>query len=811
MTQDLIYIKVAIALPVTEIFTYSVPESMNAIAKCGRRVLVPFGPRQVTGYILGFTEKPETYKVKNIVDFLDETALFTESMVSFFQWISHYYIYPIGETIKSAMPSGINIKDFLEISLLSGGERHIASDSCTPLEKKILSSLSSKPVSVKSITNLAGKKLSNSALYLLEEKGYILLEQKLSGKSKKINTESFFTYSGPENYSELLTPKRQKICESIQHYGEVSFSTLKKEHGNIAAAISYLQSENYIKTCEKQIFTDPLGNLVERDERPKLTPEQQIVVDTAKEKIGNGYQTFLLNGITGSGKTEVYMNLAEKALKKGYTSIVLVPEIALISQTAKRFRSRFGEAIAVIHSGLTAREKYDQWIKIIQGKTPIVIGARSAIFAPLNNIGLIIVDEEHDGSYKQENNLKYNARDLAVVRANLDGAVALLGSATPSVQSKFNVVSGKFRELVLTERVSESRLPEIQLVNLKLFKDQPGIRQFITPPLIDAIRQTLEKKEQVLLFLNRRGFASSPVCATCGEILKCRHCDISLTLHKDSNAYICHFCGYQIAASSQCPLCNSSSIKDLGMGTEKIEAAINALFPEAVTTRMDQDTTRQKGSIIKLLKNVQEKKTDVIIGTQMIAKGHDFPDITLVGIICADLSLNFPDFRACESTFQLLAQVSGRAGRGSKSGKVLLQTFNPSHYTITSAQQNDYDAFFETELSFRKTLAYPPFSRVIQLQISGKDRQDAKEFSEKTGVILTSLINHTMKLSNNVKVLGPVEAPIHRIAGRFRYQILMAGQEAKHLNSVVRKLLPVLPDKKNDIRLIVDVDPYSMS
>ena len=380
------------------------------------------------------------------------------------------------------------------------------------------------------------------------------------------------------------------------------------------------------------------------------------------------------------------MQVAAEAMKTGRSVLVLVPEIALITQMERRFRARFGDCVSVLHSALSAGERYDQWTRILQGETTITIGARSAIFAPFDNLGVIIVDEEHDSSYKQEGKLRYNARDLAVVRAKQNDCIAILGSATPSIQSYYNVTTHKFTELTLTKRVEERRLPDIRIVDLRQTRDARGIERFISPDLHSAMKQSLDRGEQVLLFLNRRGYASFPVCAACGQAMRCKYCDISLTLHQRSNAYRCHYCGYSRAATSSCDICGSTKIKHLGLGTEKLEEMLTSLFSQARIARMDRDTTIRKGSIIKLLKGLKNQTIDILVGTQMVAKGHDFPNITLVGIICADLSLSFPDFRAGERTFQLLAQVAGRAGRGDRPGQVILQTYNPDHFCIAAAQ-----------------------------------------------------------------------------------------------------------------------------
>ena len=448
----------------------------------------------------------------------------------------------------------------------------------------------------------------------------------------------------------------------------------------------------------------------------------------------------------------------------------------------------------------------------MQGEAAIVIGARSAIFAPFEDIGIVIVDEEHDTSYKQEGQLRYNARDLAVVRAKQIGCLALLGSATPSIQSYYNTVTGKFTELTLTKRVEQRSLPKISIVDLRESRDTRGIGRYISAQLQHAMAEALGNDEQVLLFLNRRGYSSFPVCGACGQPMRCRHCDISLTLHQRSNAYRCHYCGFSRSAVSKCEICGSDKIKLLGLGTEKLEGMVAKLFPDARLARMDRDTTTRKGSVLKLLKGLRDKTTDVLVGTQMVAKGHDFPNITLVGIICADLSLSFPDFRAGERTFQLLAQVAGRAGRGDRPGRVILQTYNPDHFSIEAARQQDFLSFYHQEIGFRNALKYPPFARVIQLKISGKDSRETRKHADILGDRCRSLKMNDSAAYQSVDIMGPIEASLTRIAQRYRRQILLKGSDTKMLHHFINQLMSAHPVLFNNrqVKVAVDVDPFFM-
>jgi primosomal protein N' (replication factor Y) len=601
------------------------------------------------------------------------------------------------------------------------------------------------------------------------------------------------------------------LLEQIRAQGETSVAALKLIFPSAASMIDALQADGFVTVFRKPVYRDPFGERIRADQPPTLTEEQQQVVSAVSGAVGKRFHCFLLAGVTGSGKTEVYMRIAAEALQRGFTALVLVPEIALIAQTERRFRARFGECVAVLHSGLSKGERYDQWQRILRRETGIVIGARSAIFAPLENIGVVIVDEEHDASYKQDSSLRYNARDLAVIRARHHQGVVVLGSATPSIQACYNVEINKFTPLYLKKRINQQSLPMIEVVDLREQKDTRGIDRLITPVLQKAVTEALQRGEQTLLFLNRRGYATFPVCSACGQGIRCRNCDITLTYHQRTNAYKCHLCGFMQPATMVCPQCGASRIKRLGFGTEKIESMIAALYPQARIMRLDQDTTTRKGAMLKILKQLRNNEIDILVGTQMIAKGHDFPNVTLVGILCADLSLSFPDFRAGERTFQLLAQVAGRAGRGQRSGRVVLQTYNPDHFSIIAAQHQDYEEFYEQELPFRRALGYPPFARLIQLKISGRDFEKTRVHARFVGQCCHEL-QQEAPFGKTLEVLGPIEASLPRIAQRFRWQLLLKSHTSNRLHGFVRRLMGDYPAvfRNRQVKVAIDVDPMSM-
>lgn len=806
------YIEVAVALPVYNTFTYRVPENLSFFAAIGKRALVPFGRRRVTGYILGPSEDMDHCKIKLVLDILDETPIFHSSMIPFFRWIADYYIYPIGEVIKSALPGGLNIYDFVAVAITEKGKNALIKDNLTPLQSEILCHLKLKSCGLRNLCAKLKNQIPNSLIQAMEKQGLIVSKRELKGKRTGPKMERYVSLIKPGISDDKLSVQRIRIIHALQDECEIS---IKKLTGIIPTApglIKPLEKAGYISIFNKRVYRDPFGESIIPDNPYKLTKEQEKAVSTVIDLLGKGFSTCLLAGVTGSGKTEVYLQIAAEAIKRKISVLILVPEIVLISQMERRFRARFGDCVALLHSRLSAGEQYDQWMRIARQEVRIAIGARSALFAPFADMGIIIVDEEHDTSYKQESGLRYNARDLAIVRAKLSDGVALLGSATPSIQSYYNVKTKKFIELTLTKRVEKRPLPEITVVDLRKTRDVKGIGYFITDELYKAMKKTLSRGEQTILFLNRRGFAGFPVCASCGAPLTCKNCDISLTLHQKANAYKCHYCGYSLAATSNCSKCGSSRIKLLGLGTEKVEEAVKNLFPDARVARLDRDTVRKKNAMLNILKGLKNNTIDILIGTQMVAKGHDFPNITLVGIICADLSLNFPDFRAGERTFQLLAQVSGRAGRGTVPGRVILQTYNPDHFSIEAAKNQEIKAFYNKEIIFRKALNYPPFSRIILLKISGKDSGKTKRYAMDVGDLCNTLKKNNNSFLKTVEILGPITASIPRIAKQFRWQILLKGISAKHLHLFVHQLLFKNRERisSRDVKMVVDVDPFFM-
>lgn len=800
-------IEVAVPMPVHDSYTYRVPEPMQTMTAVGKRVLVPFGRRKLTAYVLGPARQiPERSKIKSIIDVLDDQALFPTAMVDLFRWIAAYYIHPLGEVVQAALPSGLTVAEQTLYQLSESG-RLLSESSPTDSDVVLMLKLLKDGSCNYSRMQREAAAGMRSTLKRWTTRGWVTKHTAMSHQRIGPKTQRYVVSIAFQPPEKKLSPQRLKILELLKENGAVSMAELKTRLPTAPSLVRAMAKDQQVGIEERQVYRDLLGTPIAPDQAPELMPEQAAAVEKIGSALGLGFKTFLLAGVTGSGKTEVYLHLAATALAQHRSVLVLVPEIALISQMERAFRARFGDRIAYLHSGLSAGERYDQWLRIARGEVRVVIGARSAIFAPLERVGLVVVDEEHDDSYKQEGALRYNARDLAVVRAKMDDALAVLGSATPSVQSTYNVKQGKYHQVSLSQRVDHRRLPDILVHDLSDIKEERGLRRFLTPALAEAMHAALARKEQILLFLNRRGFASTLVCASCGQPLRCDHCEISLTYHRNCNAYKCHYCGFSQAAGACCHHCGSSDIKRLGLGTEKLEGEIQKRYPQARVARMDRDTTRRKGATIKILKALHERRIDILVGTQMVAKGHDYPHITVVGIICADLSLSLPDFRAGERTFQLLAQVAGRAGRGTASGKVILQTYNPQHFSIAAARNQDYDAFYRQEIEFRKALAYPPFARMVQVRINGRDQSQTVAYARQLGHHCRQLLNAPRY--KELEALGPIEAPLSRIANRYRWQLLIKGPYVNRLHGFVQDLLfgPKAVAGKSGIRVSIDVDP----
>ncbi len=789
-SSEKIYVQVAMALPVNGTFTYRVTGDFIKKAGVGKRALVPFSGRRVTGYILRIIPPKDIKGLKDIIDISDPYPLFPPNMVEFFEWLSDYYHYPIGLIIKTALPTGLNVNvpDGTQMPSRGWLDR-------VGLLKTVF------------ITVKKGATIDRS---LLDSKR-VPRPPPASNASQREAGGSLSLRRGGRARNE------PEFLEMIIKRKEVSLREVKEAFSNGTYLVDKWVRKGLLRKSLRPVVRDIAGEtLFISPFPPPLNPKQKEVLDKITVKLReNSFFTYLLHGVTGSGKTEVYYHAVRVAKEFGRQSIIMVPEIALTVSLASLLKARFRGRVAVLHSGLSTGERYDQWMKIVKGEVDVVIGARSALFAPLSRPGLIIVDEEHDLSYKQEEKFRYQARDAAIVRAKLTNALVVLGSGTPSIQSYQNAVSGKYAFLTMPERILKREAPDITIIDMTRFEGSAptGVDDsIISPPLREAIGESLANGKQAILFLNRRGFGALYLCRFCGEAIRCPNCEVSLTYHKYGNNLLCHYCGFRIHPPDKCPSCDKQKLKAYGFGTERVEETLRDVFPEARVERMDRDTMRYKGKVQQVLRRFSQHETDILVGTQMVTKGHDFPNVTLVGVISADLSLNCPDFRAGELTFHLLSQVAGRTGRGESPGRVIIQTFNPSHYTITAAKDHDYQRFFSLETGLRRQLNYPPFSSLAILRFLGNSKTKTKKIAQHMGVRIGNISGKVKKGKKDIEVLGPVEAPMAKLKGKYRQQILIKSRSSKALNLLLKEVekgsVRVL--SSSGVRLIIDVDPYQM-
>jgi len=796
------YATVALNIPAHKVFSYEIPDKLADAAAVGKRVFVSFGNRKRTGFIVALSSSCDLKDVKTVSEILDDEPFFDTDDLKFYEWIAGYFIYPLGKTLAELIPAGPEKKDYQWVLPVAPP----ADAAPTPAQKKLLAIVYDHPQGL-SIGDLVKKSdLKNAAALVrsLQLAGLIRIVRK-DKKPMGIRTQKIIGIAGTANPVKL-TVRQQAVVHYLQKEGPGELRAVMAATGTSAAIIKKLLETGILEINDTEVIRKAsLSSAINHDSRDIiLSGEQKGALGEIRRSISAGiFRPILLHGVTGSGKTEVYLSAIEHALKENGAAIYLVPEIALTPQLIARISGRFdADRIAVIHSGIAEGIRYDQWREIRRGRIDLVIGARSALFAPLPNLKLIIVDEEHDSSYKQDDRLCYHARDLAVVKAQLCGAVALLGSATPGIRTYYNAGTQKYALLELTERINKKPLPRIDIVDMKAQKEMHGKTPILSDALLAALTETLAHQEQSLLFLNRRGFDTFLVCGDCGYNFTCPNCAVALKSHLAENLVKCHYCDYSLKAMPLCPKCRGSRILNYGTGTQKLEKELETLFPEARICRMDSDTTARKGSQEKILQALQQKEIDILVGTQMITKGHDFPSITLVGVVAADTALNMPDFRAAEKTFQMLTQVAGRGGRGDRAGRVIIQTFNPEHYVLKHTKGHDYKSFYEEEIEFRKALKYPPFSRIINLRLSSAKANVLGRTAQELGRDAVALCSRN---GNGLEVIGPAESPLSKIRGEYRMQMLIKGKDSKLMHAVAVELA----DKHatSTVKIVIDVDP----
>ena len=744
-------LEVAVALPVADLYTYRDLPRAGRLA-LGTQVVVPFGRRTVTGFVVGHVDGLASdipHDVRQILETVGDGPALDESVLELCRWAASYYLAPLGEVLCAALPSGERASTSRRLRLTPAGEAALVAGGASGLAAMALDTA----------------------------------DRALLGRVKKARTLS----------------QTHMARSSPGQVGRVAF-LVERGFLEISDAIRGARSRRKFAGGESEA-----GVALGGESPLSLNAHQEAAFTTLLGALDQGYATFLLQGITGSGKTEIYLRIIAEARMRGRGALVLVPEIALTPQLAARFRARFGDDVAVLHSAVPPAERAAAWRRLRRGEVGIAVGARSAVFAPVRNLAVVVVDEEHDGSFKQEDGFRYHARDLAVVRASQGGALAVLGSATPCLESYRNFVLGRFGRLLLPVRANPAAagrpLPEVEVVDLR--RHPPGPGTMLSPPLALAVDRALAAGEQTILFLNRRGFSTLVHCRACGLVLRCNACSVSLTLHQARGRLLCHYCGRVEPIRQICPQCKSPSLEGMGSGTERVETQVRQRFPGARVLRLDRDTADGgRGRIEELLAKVQRGEVDILIGTQMVTKGHDFGNVTLVGILQPDQGIHLPDFRAAERTFQLMEQVAGRAGRGERPGRIVVQTYSPEHPAIQFLLRHDYEGFVRDELARREEAQYPPYSRMIVLRLEGKD---ARETSEAAGAAARCA---RAVADASIRVLGPSEAPISRLRGRARFQVWLSGTDRGKLltmgRAVQRMALP------RSVRLEVDVDPQSV-
>ncbi len=819
------YAEIVFPLPFRNSFTYSIPEELEQYAKLGFRAVVPFGKRTLTGFIINTTSNPKNIeKIKPITDILDDEPIFNKKTLEFYQWLSEYYLSSLGEALKLAVPYGSEVESKRKIlsDINVSTELFKREKNKDSIKANILKILSEKEeINLSYLQKLVKKKNIYSTLRSLEKSGSLNILDEIEEAKAKVKKAKYvkLNKSIAEIYAffpelESRSPKQVKIILELINKKDksIQLAELLKKTESSQTSIESLEKKGLIKIFEKEVDRRFLEEFKEEHVKLVLTSQQKIIVDEISEKIDSGiFQPYLLHGVTGSGKTQVYIELINKSLSVNKPALILVPEISLTPQMTSRLYNNFGNQVSVIHSRMSLGERYDSWRRILKGKSKVIIGARSALFAPMKNTGIIIVDEEHDASYKQfESAPKYNARDAAIILARMNNCPVLLGSATPSIESMYNAKTEKYKLLTLPERVDNAKLPKISLVNISIERKKKKMENIFSKILIDKIEDRLKKKEGVIILQNRRGFSTQIYCEDCSEIETCDNCSVPMVYHINQNILQCHYCGLTKKVPHACTNCGSLSIKYFGTGTERVEDELEFYFPGIKIKRVDSDSISRKSSLSKILFEFSKGETDILVGTQMVSKGLDFPRLTLVGVVSAETTLWLPDFRADERTFQLLTQVAGRAGRSKVEGEVIIQTQNEKHFALQKVIQNDYEGFYKKEIIDRERFDYPPFSRICLIETKDSDEDKAKGASID---FHKELLNYRKWL----KISSPASAIIARLKGNYRFQILIKSLRntdpgGKILRQAVLNSFVEFNRKSRyrDIKIIIDVDPQSI-
>lgn len=797
--------KVIVDVPATSInqtFDYLIPDKFQGILRTGMRVVIPFGPRKITGFVVAKTSESEFGQLKEIIDVLDLTPVLTPELLELGKWLANDTLCLYIVAFQAMLPQVLKAKYDKEIVRLTSTELSMDLEKVFGTRRVIR------------YEEVVHAKISYSHLQQAIEDGDIAINYLVKSQI----TKKYLTIIKPTQSYECLKEsldalpgnakvQHQIIAFFLEHYAPIEqsklLSLLKINRNNIKTMIN----KQILEEDKVEIYRNPYDDdSIVRTQDLKLTDEQQKAITPIKEKIANEeHEVFLLHGVTGSGKTEIYLQAIQDVIKKGQEAIVLVPEISLTPQMVNRFKGRFGSKVAVLHSALSAGENYDEWRRIHQKEVQVVVGARSAIFAPFENIGIIIIDEEHETTYKQEDQPRYHARDVAIQRGKNHHCPVVLGSATPTLESFARARKGVYQLATLQKRTNEQAMPKVDIIDMRK-ELHAGNRTMFSRALMEKIEERIQKKEQVVLLLNRRGYSTFVMCRDCGHVKECPHCDIALTYHKNSHQLKCHYCSREEAVPVNCPACTSDLIRYFGTGTQRVEESLASLMPEARVIRMDVDTTRRKGAHERLLDQFANQEADILLGTQMIAKGLDFPNVTLVGVLSADAMLHLPDFRSAEKTFQLLTQVSGRAGRHELTGEVVVQTYTPDHYSIELASTYDFKQFYQQEMNMRRTFRYPPYVYLTLITVSHENQIKVIQTTER---IVQLLLQNVQK---DTIVLGPTPSPLTRIKDRYRYQSMIKYRYEPKLRALLNKIMDQFSEeiRKDNLQISIDTQPYQL-
>lgn len=809
-------IKVVFPLPGNRRYTYTVPVELRASAQIGCRVLAPFGRRVLTGFVIETDVAPLTEtKMRPILDILDEEPVISGKLLTIANWMADYYLCGLGEAIRTFLPAGL----MLQSQKVARLGRPLPDAESSIVQRKIIATIAKHgTIRVDRLKKLVGSRGFYSNLSKLGKNGHIEIFDELIGRKSYEQKVKHIKIGQPISESDFSllkkrSPRQAQMLQALKNIGGIEkLARLCEISGSSSQTARALEKKKFVEIFDRVILRDFYGELQVPQASPiVLNQEQKAAVTAIRQPvIENRNATFLLLGVTGSGKTQVYIEVLRQAIEMGKGAIVLVPEIALTPQTVFRFRSEFQKMVSVIHSRMSKSERFAAWTRIRNGESRVVVGPRSAILAPVQNLGLIVVDEEQESSYKQsDKSPRYHGRDLAVIRGKFENAVVILGSATPSLESYYNAKTGKYNLIELKKRIADIPLPRVTTIDMsreRIAGSKKG-EIVLSRKLLQKIEEKLQRKEQIILLQNRRGYSTVVQCGRCGEVEMCPNCNISLSFHQQGNVMRCHYCNFADKLPRKCSVCNSEIILQRGVGTQQVQSILQKQFPLARIVRMDMDTTRRKHAHDKILNDFGDAKYDILLGTQMIAKGLDFENVTLVGVISADTGLFLPDFRATERTFQLLTQVAGRAGRKNGQGEVIIQTFSPQHMSIQFASKHDYFNFAHSEIRERQALDYPPSARLALLHFSDKEEKKASQAARKFAFLLS-------EKEQPLKVVGPAPAALSRLKEMYRYQLVIKSDKRRDPGAqIARRCIEQCRAEFADgsdlsrVKIRIDIDP----